>query len=114
VFTKRPKYSVQTEGTTEKVAQQRKFLRKNLHGPVDISCEDCLTVHVWPINNDATEILFPFWVNGKALHALRYNIIYKPVTAGYRLPIELEYLIFGVKCEHTDTIIRSSESSHRN
>jgi hypothetical protein len=60
VFTKRPKYSVQTEGTTEKVAQQRKFLRKNLHRPMDISCEDCLTVHVWPINNDATEILFPF------------------------------------------------------
>lgn len=34
---------------------------KNLDRPVDISSEDCLTVHlVWPINNDATEILFTF------------------------------------------------------
>ena len=31
------------------------------------------------------------------LYTLPYNIIYKPVTAGYRLLIELEYLIFGGK-----------------
>ena len=42
---------------------------------MDISSEDCLTVHVWPINNDATELLFRFCVNGKTLHfAIQYHI----------------------------------------
>ena len=43
------------------------------------------------------------------LYTLPYNIIYKPVTGGYRLLIEQEYLIFGGKVwGYTD--IPSSEA----